>query len=598
MSEITISPNGADSAAANAAPAIIPGPRGSGASSRILNGTAIPEQVKQFVSQPAIAKSMPLIGFIGVVAMAILAWASLREPPQRDLFRGLPDSDKGAVIAALDSSTIPYSFEESSGTIMVSEDDYHKAKIALAAQGLPKSAPSGDELISAMPMGASRAVENEKLRAARELDLARSIEAMDSVVSARVHLAVEPPSIFIRDRNEPAASVVLQLAESGRLPESQVQAIVHLVASSVPGMSAENVSLVDQNGRLLSSNSIGGGMDDAERQIEVKQSIEERYRRQVTALLTPILGEGNFVTEVSTEVNFAERQATTETYPADEARVRSEQRVISTQDTPKEAGGVPGALANEPPAETQTATTPGAELAGAEAAAPGSTVTRNEEVNRNFELGRQVAVTREPSGQVKRISVAVAIKNLPGGKERSAAEIAAIEALVKGAIGFDTARGDQVAISSRNFEPVTKVEQPFYEADWFGMLVRNVSALLVALAIVFGIGRPLLKRYTKQKAEDKEQALAAAAAAATNGEGPGPLLAQALARDGGDRKGAALNISDNEPVTLDMINAASSYQERALLIQNFVRQNPDHATLVVRDLLKGNADAAKEPANA
>lgn len=592
MSEITISPNGADGTAANAAPVILPGARGSGATSRILNGTAIPDQVKQFVSQPAIAKSMPLIGFIGVVALAILAWASLREPPQRDLFRGLPDSDKAAVISALDSSTIPYSFDDSSGTIMVSEDDYHKAKIALAAQGLPKSAPSGDELISAMPMGASRAVENEKLRAARELDLARSIEAMDSVVSARVHLAVEPPSIFIRDRSEPAASVVLQLAESGRLPESQVQAIVHLVASSVPGMSAENVSLVDQNGRLLSSNAKGGGMDDAERQIEVKQSIEERYRRQVTALLTPILGEGNFVAEVSTEVNFAERQATTETYPADEARVRSEQRVISTEDQPAPAGGVPGALANEPPAETQTATTPGAELTGAETpAAPGSTVTRNEQVNRSFELGRQIAVTREPSGQVKRISVAVAIKNLPGGKERSAAEIAAIEALVKGAIGFDTARGDQVAISSRNFEPVTKLEQPFYEADWFGMLVRNVSALLVALAIVFGIGRPLLKRYTKQKAEDKEQALAAAAAA------DNPLLAQALARDGGERKAAAANISDNEPVTLDMINAASSYQERALLIQNFVRQNPDHATLVVRDLLKGNAAAAKEPAN-
>lgn len=595
MSEITISPNGADGTAASAAPVIIPGPRGSGASGRILGGTAIPPQVREFISQPAVAKAMPLIGFIGVVMLAILAWAALREPPQRDLFRGLPDSDKGAVIAALDSSTIPYSFEESSGTIMVSEDDYHKAKIALAAQGLPKSAPSGDELISAMPMGASRAVENEKLRAARELDLARSIEAMDSVVSARVHLAVEPPSIFIRDRNEPAASVVLQLADAGRLPESQVQAIVHLVASSIPGMSADNVSLVDQNGRLLSSNAKGGAMDEAERQIEVKQSIEERYRLQLTALLTPILGAGNFVAEVSTEVNFAERQATTETYPADEARIRSEQTVTSTEAQPAPAGGIPGAVANEPPAETQTATTPGAELAGAEAALPGATTTRNEQVNRNFELGRQIAVTREPSGQVRRISVAVAVKNLAGGKERSAAEIAAIEALVKGAIGFDTARGDQVAISSRNFEPVTTQEQPFYEADWFGMLVRNVSGLLVALAIVFGIGRPLLKRYTKQKADDKAEALALAA---TDNDGPGPLLAQAMARDGSDKNASGRTINDNEPVTLDMINAASSYQERALLIQNFVRQNPDHATLVVRDLLKGRTDADKEPAHA
>lgn len=591
MSEITIAPNASDGALASAAPTIIPGPPGTGASSRILNGTAIPAQVRNFVAQPAVAKAMPLIGFLGVVLLAILAWAALREPPRRDLFRGLPDSDKAAVISALDGSTIPYSFEESSGTIMVSEDDYHKAKIALAAQGLPKSAPSGDELISSMPMGASRAVENEKLRAGRELDLARSIEAMDSVVSARVHLAVEPPSIFIRDRNEPAASVVLQLVESGRLPESQVQAIIHLVASSIPGLSADNISVVDQNGRLLSNNAKTGGMDDAERQIEVKETIEERYRRQLTALLTPMLGAGNFVAEVSTEVNFADRQATTETFPADEARVRSEQTVTSTEAQPAPAGGVPGALANQPPADPNVATEPGAALAGAEAAAPGATTTRNEQVNRNFELGRQIAVTHEPSGKVTRISVAVAVKNLPGGKERSAAELAAIEALVKGAIGFDTARGDQVAISSRNFEPVTKIEEPFYETGWFNMLVRNVSALLVALALIFGIGRPLLKRYTKQKADDKAAATAA-------GEAQGALLAQALARDGADPRAAGRTVADNEPVTLDMINAASSYQERALLIQNFVRQNPDHATLVVRDLLKATADAAKEPVNA
>jgi flagellar M-ring protein FliF len=594
MSEIALSPNSTDGAIANIAPSAPPITGTTGASSRILGGTAIPAQVRNFVSQPAVAKAMPLIGFLGVVMLAVLAWAALREPPQRDLFRGLPDSDKAAVISALDGSTIPYSFEESSGTIMVSEDDYHKAKIALAAQGLPKSAPSGDELISSMPMGASRAVENEKLRAARELDLARSIEAMDSVVSARVHLAVEPPSIFIRDRNEPAASVVLQLADAGRLPESQVQAIVHLVASSVPGMSADNVSLVDQNGRLLSSNAKSSNMDEAERQIEVKESIEERYRRQLTALLTPMLGAGNFVAEVSTEVNFSERQATTESFPADEARVRSEQTVTSTEAQPAPAGGIPGALANQPPADPTVTPEAGAELAGADAAAPGATTTRNEQVNRNFELGREVAVVREPSGKVTRISVAVAVKNLAGGKERSAQEIAAIEALVKGAIGFDTARGDQVAISSRNFEPVTAVEEPFYETSWFNMIVRNVSALLVALALIFGIGRPLLKRYTKQKAEDKATDAAAAAA----NEGPGALLAQAMARDGADPRAAARTVNDNEPVTLDMINAASSYQERALLIQNFVRQNPDHATLVVRDLLKGQSEGAKEPAHA
>jgi len=572
MSELTLSPRDADAVALS--------PQAGAdfrAAPRMLNATAIPQQLRGLLNQPAVARALPLIGFIAVVGLAIAAWAALREPPQRDLFRGLPDADKAAVTAALDASNIVYALDSGTGAITVSEDDYYNAKIALAAQGLPKSAPSGDDMISSMPMGASRAVENEKLRAAREIDLARSIEALDAVVSARVHLAVEPPSIFIRDRNEPAASVVLHLQQAARLPESQVQAIVHLVASSVPGLSPDNVSVVDQNGRLLSSNGEGaGGMEEAERQLKVKESVEDRYRRQLVALLTPVLGADNFVAEVSADVDFTERQATSETFPADEARVRSEQRTFSSEPEAGEVAGIPGAIGNTPPAATTTSNTPPAAVqADAAAADPlGATPqVRNEQVTRSFELGRQVAVTREPSGTIKRLSVAVAVRNLPGGKQRSPTEIAAINALVKGAIGFNAGRGDQVAISSRNFETVPEAETPWYEADWVAMLVRNISALLVALAIVFGIGRPLLKRWSEKKAEAGEETR------------PSPLLAQAMARDGGNAPAAVRNA---QPVTLDMINAAQSYQERALLIQNFVRQNPDHATLVVRDLLKSN----------
>ncbi|MEZ5709275.1 MAG: flagellar basal-body MS-ring/collar protein FliF [Blastomonas sp.] len=545
-------------------------------------------QMRGFMAQPAVARALPMIGFIAVVAMAVLAWAALREPPQRDLFRGLPDNDKAAVATALDSAGIDFDFADNSGAITVSENDYHNAKMMLAAQGLPRSAPSGDDLVSSMPMGASRAVEGEKLRTAREMDLARSIEAIDSVVSARVHLAIDPPSIFIRDRNEPAASVILQLAQAGRLGDSQVQAIVHLVASSVPGLSADNVSVVDQNGRLLSGDSNGPGNDESERQLRLKEQVEERYRRSLTTLLTPVLGEGNFVAEVSADIDFTERQATSETFPADEARVRSEQRSFSTEEQDNLGGGVPGALGNAPPADTELATNgPGDANSEVPELAATPAGRRNEQITRSFELGRQVAVTREPSGNVTRISAAVAVRNLPGGKERSKAELAAIEALVKGAIGFRDDRGDQVAISSRNFQTVTEEELPWYEASWVGMLVRNISALLVALAIVFGIGRPLLKRRAKAQEADPDAVAAAAS----------PLLAQAMGRS---PAGAAAPPppAESPPVTLDMISAAQSYQERALLIQNFVRQNPDHATLVVRDLLRAGNGELKEPANA
>ena len=586
MSELTITPNDAGSNAGQGSTTLRPMPMSNANFGNFANGS-FGEQIKRFMAQPAVAKSLPLIGFLAVVVLAVLAWAALREPPQRDLFRGLPDSDKAAVAAALDSSSIVYSFDDATGGITVSEDDYHSAKIALAAQGLPRSAPSGDDMVSSMPMGASRAVEGEKLRSAREMDLARSIEAIDSVVSARVHLAVDPPSIFIRDRNEPAASVILQLAQSSRLADSQVQAIVHLVASSVPGLSSDNISVVDQNGRLLSGDQTGASGDETERQLRIKEQIEERYRRSLVALLTPMLGADNFVAEVSAEVDFSESQATSETFPADEARVRSEQTSYSTDEAENSGGGVPGALGNQPPADTQVN-----EQLGGEEAATGLGATpagrRNEQVTRSFELGRKVSVTRNPSGGVERISAAVAVRNLPGGKERSKEELAAIEALVKGAIGFDTGRGDQVAISSRNFQDVAGNEEVWYEAGWVNLLVRNLTALFVALAIIFGIGRPLLKRFTANKKAGEDD---------NNKAATSPLLAQAMGRDNNGNV-AHSNGGNNAPVTLDMINAAQNYQERALLIQNFVRQNPDHATLVVRDLLKAGSSEMKEPANA
>jgi len=583
MSELIITPNEPASSAGDGATTLRPMPM---RSPNLGNGN-YGDQIRGFLAQPAVAKSLPLIGFLGVVVLAVLAWAALREPPQRDLFRGLPDSDKAAVAAALDSSSIAYSFDNATGGITVSESDYHNAKIALAAEGLPRSAPSGDDMISSMPMGASRAVEGEKLRSAREMDLARSIEAIDSVVSARVHLAVDPPSIFIRDRNEPAASVILQLAQSARLADSQVQAIIHLVSSSVPGLSANNISLVDQNGRLLSGDKSGGAGDETERQLRIKEQVEERYRRSLVTLLTPMLGADNFVAEVSADIDFSESQATSETFPADEARVRSEQRSFSTEDMAKAAGGIPGAIGNRPPAEAEV----NAEMGGGEEAANGLGATpggrRNEQVTRSFELGRQVSVTRNPSGGVERISAAVAVRNLPGGKERSKAELDAIEALVKGAIGFRNERGDQVAISSRNFQTVEANQQAWYEASWVSLLVRNLTALLVALALIFGIGRPLLKRFMGQTSQTDDN----------DSNAGSPLLAQALGRNG-SASSRQSGQSNNTPVTLDMISAAQNYQERALLIQNFVRQNPDHATLVVRDLLKAGSSEMKEPANA
>lgn len=549
-------------------------------------------RMAEMLSQPAVARSLPMLGLLGVVAAAALVWMALRTDPQRDLFRGLPDGDKAAVVDVLSQNNIPYQLDASSGSITVGEGDYFKAKMTLAAEGLPKSAPDGTSMIDSLPLGASRAVEGEKLRGAREMDLARTIEAIDAVESARVHLAVEPPSIFLRERTKPAASVMLRLASGRTLAQNQVQAIVHLVASSVPDLDPSAISVVDQNGRLLSNPD--GANGEADRQIAVQARIEERYRQAIVALLTPILGADKFSAEVHAEVNFSERQATRETYPQEEARLRVEQGSwqAGTPGAGGEAGGIPGALSNQPPVNgTVQAANPNdpaaQQAAGANATAPGQPGTpapaplkTQESYNRSFELGREVSVTRDAVGTVKRLSVAVALDNAPGGKTRTPQEIAALEALVKGAVGFDQQRGDSVALSSRGFAKVEETPAPWYEASWLSTLARNLSALAVVAIVIFGVGRPLLKRRAEAKA-------AAPVDRSVQKQKIGREISSELARTAVANPG--------QTVTLDMISSTPDYAQRADLIRNFVKQDPDRAALVVRDLLK-EAGKAKEPA--
>ncbi|WP_339827507.1 flagellar basal-body MS-ring/collar protein FliF [uncultured Parasphingorhabdus sp.] len=545
------------------------------------NANGLVASLRAFIKQPAVARAMPLIIMSAVMLAAITAWLVLREPPQRDLFRGLPDNDKSAVMQALEVANIAYEVDDDTGTLTVSNDDYHSAKIELAGQGLPRSAPSGDTVMSSMPMGASRAVESEKLRNAREMDLARSIEAIDSVVSARVHLAVEQPSIFLRDRNEPSASVILHLASSTRLDEKETQAILNLVASSVPGLSASNVSVIDQNGRLLSSSSDGlsSGTDT---QLKVKAAIEDRYRQSLASLLTPLVGPGNFVAEVTADVNFDEKQATSETYPLDGSILRSEQGKKSNETAGNDAGGIPGALANRPPAAAEFEEQPGgAGEQGANATEPRKS---SEEYRRNFELAREVAVTNQAPGQVSRLSVAVAIDDRALKNKKSPKEIQEIEKLIKGTVGYSLDRGDLIAVTARRFNAVADepVTETWYETSWFSMLIRNLSALLVALLLIFGIGRPVLKRWqASEKAlrSDRDQKALAGNGTTTD------RFHQDGTEDGGlleNQTAGALGPA----VTVDMITSAKSYQERAILTQNFVKQNPDQAALVVKELLK------------
>jgi flagellar M-ring protein FliF len=523
--------------------------------------------LRSFADQPAVRRSLPALGGGAALLMAGAAWWAMQSPNQTPVYAGLAEGDKAAVADALQTAGIPYTIDRDTGNIAVGEDDVHKARMMLAGQGLPKAAPGGDAVLSSLPMGASRALEGETLRGAREADLARTIEAIDSVKSARIHLATPEPSPFVRDESAPAASVMLTM-ESGRsLSNAQVSAIKHLVASSVPGLSPADVSVVDQTGALLSQDD--GGVDDKNFQLQLK--VEERYRAAVKALLAPMLGAENFSTEVHADVDFSESQSTRESYPKDDRALRREEGNKSTNSaTQTAASGIPGALSNKVPQATQVAVAPGGVQTTATPSAPTSTGEIAETYSRNFDVGREISVTHQPVGRVRRLTIAVALRDAVGGKKRSKVELAQIDSLVKGAVGYDQARGDIVAISARPFAQAEESTTSWWDNPLIMVGLRQAGGALVALLVLLFIGRPLL-RMLKEKAETaKEQA---------------DLERKLLGATAPDSPNRALR-----NVTLEMIEAAPSYEERASLVRNFVKQDAARAALVVRQLVQERAD--------
>lgn len=519
--------------------------------------------LRQFAQQPAVQRALPAIATTTAIGIAALAYFMSQSAPQAQLFAGLADADKSAVADALQTSGIAHSIDPATGALTVDADKLHQARIALAGQGLPKAQPDGDSLIASLPMGSSRAIEGETLRAAREAELSRTIEAIDSVKSARVHVAAAEPSLFVREDKPATASVMLTLQNGRSLSEGQVQAIRFLVASSVPGMNADQVSVIDQRGALLSDTATSTDM----KAFQLQTQIEDRFRRALDTLLGPMLGAGNFSVEVHADVDMSESQATRESFPENDRALTSEQitRQVSGQ-MPPPAVGIPGALSNQPPqATTIGATAPVPAPAGA------PETQSNENAQRAYEVGREISVTHQPQGRVRRVSVAVALNQ--GTKALTQADMMKIDSLVKGAVGFDVARGDQIAISQRPFVKVEDTTPAFYDQGWFMPLITQVGALLAALLVFLFIGRPLIRAAKARAAARAEQtaAIEETLLTATSGR---PAL------ENGRRE-----------ITLDMIEAAPSYEARANLVRAFVRQDSARAALVVRQLMQEGARA-------
>ncbi|WP_066797921.1 flagellar basal-body MS-ring/collar protein FliF [Sphingomonas soli] len=534
------------------------------------------KQMSGILAQPAVRRAMPLLFLIGLVAAGFIAWSMIASAPQRILFANVTDADKQAVSTALQGANIKSSID-SAGSITVAEDDYHKARMLLAGQGLPKAAPGGYAILDQLPMGVSRAVEGERLRQARETELARSIQEIDSVAEARVHLATPEASAFVRDQAAPSASVILKLQPGRALAEPQIRAIVNLVASSVPGMTPQAVTIVDQMGALLSKSGKAGDPTAAagDARIEFQRRVEDKYRDQLVQLLTPMVGAGNFTTEVAADVDLDESQATRESYDKAGQVIRAEQgNWTGTSKDGAAPGGIPGALSNTPPpASTMAApNAEGAPAAAAAAAAPGAAPAgtppvaqkQSDSFTRTYETGKEISVTRAAPGGVKRLSVAVLLRE-DAGKPRGQVEIQQITQLVQAAVGYNAARQDQVTVISRKFTPPAEsisAGPSWYDAGWVPLVARNLTALVIALLVLFLGVRPLAKALLKKR---EDATVRHALAIGSPNGGPAPA------------------------VSIDMLERnGHSYDDRVGLVRGFTRDNPARAALAVRDMIKAD----------
>lgn len=445
------------------------------------------ERIAAFARQPAFQRALPALMGLGAVAVIAALYLAIADGPQRVLYSSLSDGERAKVVEVLESGGISYAIDNGTGAVTVAESDVYRARMLVASDaGL--AAPEGaSAMLDAIPLGSSRTLEGERLRLARERELMLTIREIDGIESVRVHLATPERSVFVRENSPPSASVMVRLVGGRSLSQSQVEAIVNLVSGSVPGMTSDMVRVVDQNGRLLSVE-----QDETLGNLVLQREFEAKLREQVNSLLLPLLGDGNFTSQVQVELDHAEITSARESYDQ-EGVVRSESERSSTRMAAVGAGGVPGVAANTPPPDAQLVDGPpdpaGAGAQVADAAPSDSDVT----TQRNYELGREVAVTSTRPGGLVKLSVAVAVSDaaLEAASPMTSQQL---QALVSAAVGADTARGDQVQVVVSAFENAQLEPPAFYEEKWFADIVRYGAALIAVLLVLLLAVRPLIKR--------------------------------------------------------------------------------------------------------
>lgn len=461
-----------------------------------------------------------MIGIAVAVAMVVGAVLWTSSTPYKILFSNLSDKDGGAITQALQQMNIQYK-TESGGVISVPAEQVYDIRLRLASQGLPKGGTVGFELMDNQKLGVSQFSEQVNYQRSIEGELAKSIESLASVESARVHLAIPRTTVFLREQQKPSASVILALHPGRALDPAQVAGIVHLVSSSVPDLPVKNVTVVDQNGNLLSSSldaNNPGGLDA--RQLNYLRNVEHGYVKRIEAILEPIAGKENVKAEVTASLDFAETEQTSESYrpnsPPEKQAIRSQQSLETVNGEERNPAGVPGAFSNQPPGNATAPITqpPGARTVGA--AGQINPASSHKEVTTNYEVDKTVQHVKQPVGSIKRLSAAVVVNYKPvvdkDGKTSFKAytpqELTQINNLVREAMGYNQGRGDTLNVVNAPFagatEPKSAVDKLVAEAsaNW-QQIFKNVLITLVILYLIFGVIRPAIRYMTAPPEAEK-----------------------------------------------------------------------------------------------
>lgn len=536
------------------------------------------------------------IGVVLFVAIAVAGLVMGRQAEWRVLYSSLSDKDGGAVIAQLTTMNVPYKYTEGGGAILVPADRVHDLRLKLASQGLPRGSVAGFEMMDAGRFGMTQFQERLTFQRGLEGELTRSIQAVSSVASARVHLALPNQNGFFREQQKPSASVLLSLHPGRTLDKAQLAGIVHLVASSVPEMNTAAVSVLDDTGKLLSAQPDGAGNGGDAEQLQQTRQIEDLYSRRILDILEPMVGKNNVKAQVTAELDFSQTEQTTESHrpnqTPDSSAVRSQQIVESGPGTANaQPTGIPGATTNQPPAQAAAPINAQAQTVAAAGQAPGSAgalaAGAKRESITNYEVDKTVRVIKGASGVVKRVNAAVVVNNQSvtddKGKTTSApltdAQLEKMTALVREAVGFSKDRGDSVNLVNAEFVPVKDLtaDVPLWRQpevlDTARSFAWPLGLLAMAAIVFFGAIKPALKTVVQP------------APAAAQLEGPGAQL-DALESDMPDRPQL---MAPGSPMEQAQVSAAEQRLEDA---RKLTRDNPAAVANIVKAWMNGEVPAA------